>query len=318
MVKAILDNSSNILITSHLHPDGDAIGSMIAMGKALEKKGKNIYLYNESCIPKIFSFLPGIEKINRSVPDYSKFDTAVILDCSETGRTGKCKKILKSIPEIINIDHHRTNSNFGTFRIIDPKASATAEIVYRIIKDLGVEICSEIAYSIYTGIFTDTGSFRFSNTNAEAFSICREMLDYGVCPHKVAQQIYGSYSLGRIKLINLVLDSIEISENRKMSLMVLTQHMLKQTDTKREDVSELINYAEHIEDVKVAALIKEGEKEENKDQCYHVSLRSDGTIDVSKIAFSYGGGGHETAAGFSTTRPFPELKKEIMSIAERI
>ncbi|MGE4519782.1 MAG: bifunctional oligoribonuclease/PAP phosphatase NrnA, partial [Desulfobacteraceae bacterium] len=150
MVKAILDNSSNILITSHLHPDGDAIGSMIAMGKALEKKGKNIYLYNESCIPKIFSFLPGIEKINRSVPDYSKFDTAVILDCSETGRTGKCKKILKSIPEIINIDHHRTNSNFGTFRIIEPKASATAEIVYRIIKDLGVEICSEIAYSIYT------------------------------------------------------------------------------------------------------------------------------------------------------------------------
>ncbi|MCB9480806.1 MAG: bifunctional oligoribonuclease/PAP phosphatase NrnA [Desulfobacteraceae bacterium] len=318
MVKTIFDKSQNILITSHLHPDGDALGSMLALGRALEKKGKNIYLYNESCIPKIFSFLPGIEKINRGVPDHSKFDTAVILDCSETGRTGKCKRILKNIPEIINIDHHRTNTNFGTFKIVEPKASATAEIVYRLIKDLGIEICNEIAYSIYTGIFTDTGSFRFSNTNAEAFSICREMLDYGVSPHKVAQQIYGSYSLGRIKLINMVLDSIEISDNKKMSLMILTQNMLKQTDTKREDVSELINYAEHIEDVKVAALIKEGEKEKNKDQCYHVSLRSDGTIDVSKIAFSYGGGGHETAAGFSTTIPFPELKKEIMAIADRI
>jgi phosphoesterase RecJ-like protein len=318
MVKKILEKSRNILITSHLHPDGDAIGSMIAMAKALEKKGKNIYLYNDSCIPKIFSFLPGIEKIKRNVPDYSKFDTAIILDCSETGRTGKCKKILNNIPEIINIDDHRTNTYFGTLKIVDPNASATAEIVYKIIKDLKIEICPEIAYSIYTGIFTDTGSFRFSNTNAEAFSICREMLDYGVCPHKVAQQIYGSYSLGRIKLINMVLDSIEISENKKMSLMVLTQNMLKKTDTKREDVSELINYAEHIEDVKVAALIKEGEKEKNKDQCYHVSLRSDGSIDVSKIAFSYGGGGHETAAGFSTTIPFTDLKKELMSIADRI
>ncbi|MDY0131058.1 MAG: bifunctional oligoribonuclease/PAP phosphatase NrnA [Desulforegulaceae bacterium] len=318
MVNSILDKSSNVLITSHLHPDGDAIGSMLSMGKALEKKGKNIYLYNESLIPKIFSFLPGIEKINRKIPECLKFDTAIILDCSETGRTGKCKEVLKNIPEIINIDHHRTNSYFGTFQIIDPNACATAEIVYTIIKDLGVEICSEIAYSIYTGIFTDTGSFRFSNTNPEAFSICREMIDYGVIPHKVAQQIYGSYSLGRIKLINLVLDSIEISENKKMSLMVLTQDMLKKTKTKKEDISELINYAEHIEDVKVAALIKEGEKLKNKKQCYDVSLRSDGTIDVSEIAFSYGGGGHETAAGFSTTIPFPELKNKIMSIADRI
>jgi len=317
-MKSIFDKSQNILITSHLHPDGDAIGSMLAMGKALEKKGKNICLYNESCIPKIFSFLPGIEKIKRALPDYLKFDTAVILDCSETKRTGKCKQLLKNIPEIINIDHHKTNSNFGTYQIIDPKACATAEIVYKVIKELKIEICTEIAYSIYTGIFTDTGSFRFSNTNKKAFSICREMLDCKVCPHKVAQQIYGSYSLGRIKLINLVLNSIELSKNKKLSLMVLTQDMLHKTNTTTEDVSELINYAEHIEDVKVAALIKEDEKEKNKNNCYNVSLRSDGSIDVSKIAFSYGGGGHETAAGFSTTMPFTNLKKEIMSIADRI
>lgn len=310
--------SKNILLTSHLHPDGDAVGSLLAMGKALEKKGKKVYLYNDSYIHKIFSFLPGIEKIKRDVPDYSSFDAAVILDCSDLSRTGKCKKILKNIPEIINIDHHSTNTGFGTKKIIDSKACATAEIVYKVIKELEIEICPEIAYSIYTGIFTDTGSFRFSNTNKNAFSICMEMLDYGVSPHQVAQKVYGNYSLGRIKLINMVLDSIEISKNGKMSLLLLTQNMLAQTHTKREDVSELINYAEYIEDVKVAAFIKEAEKESSNSPTYHVSLRSDGSVDVSSIAFNYGGGGHETAAGFSTKLPFTQLKQEIMSIAEEL
>ena len=318
MTNRILEESKNILITSHLHPDGDAIGSMLAMGKALEKKGKNVFLYNESCIPKIFSFLPGIDKISRRLPNEPDFDTAVVLDCSEISRTGKCKKILNSIPEIINIDHHRTNSGFGTKKVVDPDACATAEIVYKIIKDLKVKICKEIAYAVYTGIFTDTGSFRFSNTNQNAFLICMEMMSCGVAPEKVAQQVYGSYSLGRIRLINLVLDSIEISENGKMSLLILTQEMLKRTGTKREDVSELINYAEHIEDVKVAVFIKEGEENNCKCPCYHVSLRSDGSVDVSSIAFSYGGGGHETAAGFSSNVPFQNLKKELISIANQL
>ena len=318
MVNRILRNSRKVLVTSHLHPDGDALGSMLALAHALEKQGKEVFLYNESCIPKNFFFLPGIEKIQSKVPDYSVFDAACILDCSELSRTGKCRKILKNIPEIINIDHHTTNTGFGTRTVIDTNACATAEIIYRIISDMDVEICIDTAYCIYTGIFTDTGSFRFSNTNKHSFSICTEMVEKGVSPHTVARHIYGRYSLGRIKLINLVLDSIELSENGKIALMILTKEMFEKTKTSEEDVSDLINYAEHLEDVKIAALIKESLNSCGNLQYYHVSLRSDGTQDVSKIAFSYGGGGHESAAGFSSSLPFKQLKQEMMAIADHI
>jgi len=318
MVKEVIKKSSNILITSHLHPDGDALGSMLALNKAFKSLGKNVFLYNESCIPKIFMFLPDIDKIENRIPESCKFDAAFVLDCSDINRTGHCTELLKSIPHIINIDHHVTNSKFGTSAIIDPKACATAEIIYGLIKKMNISICKDIAYSIYTGIFTDTGSFRFSNTTQSAFSICKEMIKCGVRPHKVARQVYGSYSLGRIKLINMVLDSIEISKNGKMSLMMLTQEMLNITGTEKEDVSELINYAEHIEDVKIAALIKESDKKSTKSECYHVSLRSNGSVDVSAIAYNYGGGGHVTAAGFTTFMPFGQLKKEMFSLAEKI
>lgn len=318
MVNRILKESKKVLITSHLHPDGDAIGSIIAMGAALKKMGKEVFLYNESCIPRVFSFLPGIDKISRTFPENHDFDTAVILDCSEMSRTGRCEQIQDTIPKILNIDHHITNSCFGSDHIVDPNACSTAEIVHKIICDLGIEFCNEMAYGIYTGIFTDTGSFRFSNTNQNAFSICMEMLGYGVKPEIVAQNVYGSYSLGRIRLLNMVLDSIEISENGKLSLMVLTLEMLEQTGTRREDVSELINYAEHIKDVKMAVFIKEGEKCNECSPHYHVSLRSDGSVDVSDIASNYGGGGHETAAGFSTETPFKELKEQLMSMSDKI
>lgn len=315
-----LKNSKHVLLASHIHPDGDAIGSQISMGLALSACGKTVTLYNESSIPKMYQFLPSSDLLVRQVETTETYDTAVILDCTDLERTGKIADRLHQIPCIINIDHHITNNGFGTCQIIDSAACSTAEIVYRIINELGVAINRSMALSIYTAIMTDTGSFRFSNTNKAAFSICGEMVGIGVDPNFVANHVYITYSLSRIKLLNLVLESIEVSENGRMSIMELTQEMLDKTGTKREDVGRLINYARHLEDVKVAALVFEskngGHKSPEEERKFHISLRSDGTVDVAAIASSFGGGGHVTAAGFNIVSPLKTIKPKILSLSK--
>ena len=319
-IKSHLQNSKNVLVVSHANPDGDAIGSLIAMGLALKAIGKKTTLYNESSIPAVYRFLPAVNSVVREIGNQN-FDTAVILDCGDLERIGEAVSMVRRIPVIINIDHHVTNAGFGNLQLIDTSACATAEIVYRLIKQLSVSIDENIATSIYTGILTDTGSFRFSNTNKAAFAICEEMMALGVDPYKIAQRVYGTYSLGRIKLLNLALDSIEISYNGRLSIMTLTQNMLKKTRTQSEDVDGLINYARRIEDVKVAALIQEYQNGDGTSETcgnYHVSLRSDGTIDVAEIASSFGGGGHSSAAGFNIESTLTDLKLKIFNLAERL
>jgi phosphoesterase RecJ-like protein len=312
-----LTESQAIFLSTHINPDGDAIGSLIALGLGLQQHGKHIYLYNASPIPAVYRFLPGVQLVQQVLPESSAWDTAVVLDCGTLDRIGVAVDFVRGLPQVINIDHHVTNTNFGQYRLVDSTACSSAEIVYRLLKKMAITIDAAIATSIYTGILTDTGSFRFANTNSAAYTICSEMVQAGVDPYTVAQHVYGTYSLGRIKLLNMALDSIEISANGKLSLMTLTQDMFRETDTNPEDVDGMINYAKRIEDVKVAALIMENENGAVQKR-YHVSLRSDGTVDVAEIAASFGGGGHFSAAGFGVESSLKTLKKTINSIAEKL
>ncbi len=315
-----LKNSQQVLLATHSNPDGDAIGSLIAMGLALASIDKKITLHVESPIPAVYRFLPAVDRVIRKIHSIDAYDTAVILDCGDMQRIGKAAGLIGRIPNTINIDHHFTNSGFGVLQKIDPTACATAEIVYRIIKQMDIPISRDIAVAIYSGILTDTGSFRFANTNQAAFAICEEMVELGVKPYHIAQYVYGTYSLGRIKLLNLALDSIEISPNGRLSMMTVTREMLSETKTQPEDADGLINYARRIEDVKMAVLIQEikNNRCDPGDTLFHVSLRSDGEIDVAAIAASFGGGGHVGAAGFSIKTTLPELKIKIFDLAESI
>lgn len=312
-----LTESQAIFLSTHINPDGDAIGSLIALGLGLQQHGKHIYLYNDGPIPAVYRFLPGVQLVQQALPESTAWDTAVVLDCGTLDRIGVAVDFVRKLPQVINIDHHVTNTNFGQYRLVDSTACSSAEIVYQLLKRMAVTIDTAIATSIYTGILTDTGSFRFANTNSAAYTICSEMVQAGVDPYTVAQHVYGTYSLGRIKLLNMALDSIEISANGKLSLMTLTQDMFRETDTNPEDVDGMINYAKRIEDVKVAALIMENENGAVQKR-YHVSLRSDGTVDVAEIAASFGGGGHFNAAGFGVESSLKALKKTINSIAEKL
>ena len=312
--------SSHILVATHMNPDGDAIGSLIALGLSLEALNKKITLYCESSIPVVYRFLPEVHRVVKKIGGLN-YDMAVILDCGDLSRVGEAVSTVEQIPVIVNIDHHITNTRFGHLHLIDTSACATAEIVYRLIKQMDRPLNKSIATSIYTGILADTGSFRFSNTNRAAFSICQEMVEIGVDPHDIAQHVYGTYSLSRIKLLNLALDSIELSKNGKLSIMTLTKEMFDETHTKPEDVDGLINYAKGIEEVEVAALIQEhhnGKEQSKTPNRFHISLRSDGTVDVAAIASLFGGGGHSSAAGFSIESTLSNIKSRIFSLADKI
>ncbi len=319
MILEHIKKSDNVLVVSHAQPDGDAVGTTLAMGAALLKMGKKVTIYSEGALPAIFRFLPSIDLFVNEIENIEEFDTAIVLDCGDICRIGELSDQVAKIPVIINIDHHGTNSQFGDFRIIDSHACATAEIVYNVITELGVEFDEAMAYGIYTGILTDTGSFLFQNTNAAAFAISSKMVEYGVDPYIVAQYVYAAYSLGRLKLLNMVLTTIEISKNGKLSTMFLSQGMLGETGTQLEDVYGLVNYAKHIEDVQVAALIRETCITSHGKGSYHVSLRSSGDVDVAEIARAKGGGGHHSAAGFKADEiTFSELKRQISEIAENV
>ncbi|MCK4466814.1 MAG: hypothetical protein KAU60_00520, partial [Desulfobacterales bacterium] len=207
------------------------------------------------------------------------------------------------------------------FRLIDFSACATVAIIYRLLKQMELPITKDIATLIYTGTLTDTGSFRFSNTNKLAFAICKEMIDIGVDPYYVARNVYETFSPGYIKLLHKALGSIEISKNGKLAMITLTQEMLDETGARPEEVNGLINYAKAINNVKIAVLIHrtsntKGTKGKAQGRL-HVSLRSDGTVDVAAFASSFGGGGHYRAAGFSIESSIVDLKKRIFNFAEK-
>jgi len=314
-----IKDGQHLLIASHAEPDGDAVGSLVALGLALGKFGKKTTLYNSSPIPAVYRFLSGVERVVRHIKKANTYDIAIMLDCGDLVRIGEAVSTINKIPVIINIDHHISNTGFGHIQLIDTTACATAEIVYRLIKALEIPFDKDIATSLYTGILTDTGSFRFSNTNQAAFAISKEMTEVGVDAHSVAQRVFGTYSLGRIKLLNMALNSIEISDNGKLSIMTITRSMLNATGTSPEDLDGMINYARRIEDVKVAALIheiKNGAGKFSNMNRYHVSLRSDSSVDVAAIASKFGGGGHRSAAGFQIESTLVALKTKIIELAE--
>ena len=186
---------------------------------------------------------------------------------------------------------------------------------------MGISINKAVATAIYTGIFTDTGSFRFSNTNKAAFGICEEMVSIGVVPHRIAFHVYGTYSLARLKLLNLSLDSLEISQNGLLSMMTVTCDMFEKTGSDLNDSGEFIDFAKSIDGIKVAVLIQELHntgKNSKALNLFHISLRSNGSIDVADIASSFGGGGHFAAAGFDVESTLADLKKYFYRLAESL
>jgi phosphoesterase RecJ-like protein len=280
------------LISSHTNPEGDAIGSVLALSLGLKSLGKKVEVLIQDPVPEMLMFLPGVEDIVHQVHSSTRFDIAFALDCGGPDRLGNAVQEVKQAGKIINIDHHTGNSYFGDFNLVDPAASSTAEIIYDLFQAIPIEFTKPVAENIYTGILTDTGSFRYSNTSPKAFAIARACLLAGVDPWKQAEKIYETQPLARLRLLKLALATLEVTADGRISSMMVSRKMMEESGASTGLTEDFINYPRSLEGTEVALLFREISSDE-----YRISFRSRGTVDVAKIAREFRGGGHPNAAG---------------------
>ncbi len=308
----LIENSNRVLITSHENPDGDALGSMLALGLGLRKMNKEVVFYTKDNVPEILNFLPHSDEIINSLDSISgPFDIAFALDCTSTNRAGRDFEVYaasENCKKVVIIDHHLTTGSEADLHILDNTASSTGMIIYRILRSFSIEIDQSISQNIYTTILSDTGSFNYSNTSSETFRIAADLVEAGADPAEISQALYENEPLRKLELLKLVMPTLEITQDKRIASIVVHKKMFDETGTTKEDTEGMVNIPRSIKGVEVAVLFRE-----NIDQDWKLSLRSRGLVNVAKIAESYGGGGHGRAAGCSIKGNIEEVKSKIIS-----
>jgi len=304
----ILKNGKSFFLASHKDPDGDAIGSILALGETLMLSGKEVVLFDEGPIPDSLASLAGIEGIVNKSRLESGFDAFFVLDCGNLDRVGRISPHLSKIKPLINIDHHEGNSQFGDLNLVDANSSSVGEIIYRLIKVADLPMNSNIAENIFVAIQTDTGSFRYENTTREAFDIAGEMLDWGVSPWRISRKVMDEFTLKKLRLLESSLKTIELYHAGRVGLITITKQMLRKAKADNFDSERFVNYPRFIVGVEIAALIRETGKD-----CYKFSLRSNDRVNVADLASYFGGGGHPRAAAFTREGSLDLLKREFLN-----
>ncbi|AEA33691.1 DHH family phosphoesterase [Hippea maritima] len=301
----ILKSRSSFLIVSHKNPDGDAIGSSLALYRALKEMGKEVYVENPTKPAYTYDFLKDYEIIE-PVSNSKDVEVVISVDTAEISRCGLSDGYVKD-KLFINIDHHKTNPGFGDINLIEPEASAVGCLVWDILTISNIPISKATAEYLYLSILTDTGSFRYSSTKPKTFRIAADLLERGVEPWFVASNIYESEKLETFKLLSLVLGTLELFYDGRLAIAYVTQEMFRKTNTTADNTEGFVNYARSIRGVEVGILLREDEPDKFK-----ISIRSKGNIDVSDVAVHFNGGGHKNAAGGSIEAKLEDAKKKVI------
>lgn len=305
-------NNHSFLLTSHEGPDGDAVGSSLALASILRKIGKDVLVHFRDPVPELYGFLPGVDTVSATIPDRD-FDVAVVLDIGELSRAGELFCNFGRIGKTINLDHHLACEHFGKYNLIDPSAAATGVLVYRIASALGYSFDPETALCLYVSIITDTGSFRYSNANREAFTIAGEMIDCGVNAWDVAEQLYENQPRKRLELLARCLPTLEIIKDGLAASVTVTLDMYASTGGDPELTDGFVNYPRSIRGVEVAIFFRQLNESRVK-----VGFRSKGKINVAVFSAAMGGGGHHNAAGCTVDGTIEEVKAKVYALVEDI
>lgn len=306
-LEKIIKKSDNIFIVSHVNPDGDNIGSSLALLMAIRKLNKNPKILKVDDIPKDFNFLPGLENIKEYKLDHP-VDLLISLDSSDIDRLGLGKNFALKADKVINIDHHISNDKFGDVNIVSPSSAATGEIIYQIIKKLGIDIDKDIATCLYTAISTDTGSFMYSNTSHVTHEIASELIKKGIDTNNININLYQNKSIESTRLFINALSKLDMFNNNKIGIVAITKDILEESGATLEDSEGIISFVRNINSIEVACLLKTVNKNEIK-----ISLRSKEKVDVSEIVKKFNGGGHKRAAGCTIYKDINEAKKLMLT-----
>lgn len=308
-VKKAIKRFDSFIITAHINPEGDSIGSQLAMAGLLRSLGKDFVILNSDRMPEHFSFLPEADLIRNKIDPGRKFDAAIVLDCPNLKRTGRVKNTVAGAGFIINIDHHVSNENFGDLNWVAKNASSAGEMVYRIYKSFNRRLTKETALYLYLAILTDTGSFNYSNTSGATHEIISELMGYGLQPHSISQSVYGNKTPESVKLLGRVLSGLTLVSNGKIAYLSVRREDFKKMKAKTRDCEDFVNFARSVRGVYVALFFREDIKEKN---VFHVNFRSEGAVDVNKIVAHFGGGGHASASGCTVRGSFEKVKEKIL------
>lgn len=306
----VLRKAPNVALFSHVSPDGDCIGSMLGIGLALEKMGKEVSFYNPDPVPRNLRFLPGADRIKQQ-PDFRKSDVLMFVDCTDLLRVNLSLTDIGEERTILNLDHHISNQFFGRVNWVDPHASASGEVAFALIRKLGVEMDQDIATNLYTAIVTDTGSFQYSNTTAQTHRLTAELLETKIDLMRIHHAIFDQKPLAQIKLLQHALSGAAVYADGQLAIMTLTLEDFKESGADQELSEGLVNHIRSIAGVEVAVLLREVSPHEIK-----VGLRSNLWLNVNDIAAQFGGGGHKRAAGCTIKKSMTEAKQSIVTVIE--
>jgi bifunctional oligoribonuclease and PAP phosphatase NrnA len=291
---AFIEQHDDFLVVSHIQPDGDAASSTYVTGWILEQLGKSYTLINEGSMPAKFASLWGSDRVlNLSIEAPNRTYSHVIsVDCADFSRIGKVSTLFDDQVQLLNIDHHPTNDQFGTCHLIKHDAAATVQILYDLAVEMNITPSLQFGECIYTGLLTDTGGFRYSNTSPEVLQIGADLLKLGVRGSVIAEEVLERVTFSQIVLLQMALSTLSFAHQQKIAWLSVSAEDLLQSGASNEDLDGLVNYPRNVEGVEVGMLFKEKEPGVVK-----VSLRSAGKVDVAQIAQHFSGGGHVRASG---------------------
>lgn len=311
---AFIKANASFLVVSHVQPDGDAISSTVVVSWLLERMGKKAILVNESELPSRLSYLHHFDQIvslKQQKPEAS-FDAVIAVDCADNRRIGEVSSLFPENCALLNIDHHPTNNLFGTVNVIQPDAAATAEILFDLIERAGLTPDLDCATAIYTGLLTDTGGFRYSNTSPRVMEIAAKLLAIGVSGSKLADHLLEKMTFAKLKLLQMSLARLTFSDDLKIGWVYIGKNDLADCGAVSEDLEGIVNYALNVDGVEVGILFKE-----TSDGAVKASIRSAGKADVAAIAQAFGGGGHVRASGCRLDKPMEEAITTLVEAARK-
>ncbi len=293
------------VVASHVRPDGDAIGSSLAMAYALRALGKDVRVVSRDAPPDPFMAFPGVPEIDITPRVDDPGDAVIVMECGDLERTGVAG-LERGF--VINIDHHVGNTMYGSMNWLDTSAAACGEMVFDLVREMDVPISTEIATHVYIAILTDTGSFHYSSISAHTFDICRRCMEAGLDPPRVARSIFDSNSLGRLKLFGAVLGAMELDPSGRLATLMVDDQIAYACGGTYEDTEGLSNQPLTVKEIQAVVFFKEHGPFD-----WRVSMRSKGDVNVNAVAREYGGGGHKNASGCSARGTLEALKAEFRS-----
>lgn len=307
-IKNLTDKSNSILLLTHENPDGDAVGSVLAFYHYLKSINKSVDMVILE-VPSVFNFLPSIDSI---VDDTDKeYDLGIVLDCTSDMRIGQKNDLFSKCRNTVSIDHHISNMNYADINLIEGNVSSCCQVVYYLLKDWNVTINKEIGESIMCGVITDTNGFGNNNVDSDTFRLASELSDLGIDIHNIYNRVICMKSMAKHQLMNIAMNRLEFLCDGKIAYTYILNDDFKQVGAVKGDHEGIVNIGRNIDGVLVSVFMRE-------DDGWTISLRSTGSVDVNKIALSFGGGGHFMASGAKLDGSLEETKNKIIDEIKKV